>query len=247
MILIDRGGRRQAKLAHILEQTEPADLDDNSAAISPESNVATPSPNASRSTGLGTLSKVETSVPSTHTSVKSVLSQNPPLEIYLSAIIKQNTVAALMSNMSLFGMTIGSICLEVTVSSVSMLLSPILLDVHKIPTCLQPTSLQRTRPHHPWIDLLPSPALRNRILDDSCMIDEKEFRRDIVGSGKSPINRGRPGFIVWGNATNVKDWEVAPWLAWKWKHILADCDDLMSATNFWRSIRGECALNLTGI
>ena len=52
-----------------------------------------------------------------------------------------------------------------------------------LPEALRPTNVQQTVPHMGWIDLLPSPSLRDQVilLSDWGQIDEEEFIRDMLG------------------------------------------------------------------
>ncbi|KZM20307.1 hypothetical protein ST47_g8448 [Ascochyta rabiei] len=60
----------------------------------------------------------------------------------------------------------------------------------QLPVALRPTMVQRSVPHHPWLDLLPDAAFRNNLilLDAAGLLDEEQLCRDMCG---------RYGVIVW--------------------------------------------------
>lgn len=109
------------------------------------------------------------------------------------------------------------------------------------PPALQPTLLQRTVPHHPWIDLFPFPTLRDNILLQlrDGELDEDELCHDLVEVCHAPSERS--GLIIWGEPWDGRGWEVTEEFVGKWGRVdlLKGCGELLEATNFWRGERGE--------
>jgi hypothetical protein len=105
------------------------------------------------------------------------------------------------------------------------------------PPALQPTKLQRVVEHHPWIDILPFPELRDNILRQGEDYDDSPLCWDLVELCHVPS--GRSGLIVWGESWDPKGWEVTEKFAKNWGWLLRGCTDLLWSTNSWRRKRGE--------
>lgn len=102
--------------------------------------------------------------------------------------------------------------------------------------CLVPTRLQLEVEHHPYVDIIPSSAIRNRILEAVLneTLDEEELCQDI-----------ERGLRVWGKTPwdeRCWEWSVAFVDKWEW---LFDRETLQ-VTNFWRVHRGEAAIDIVG-
>ncbi|CAH0021224.1 unnamed protein product [Clonostachys rhizophaga] len=103
-----------------------------------------------------------------------------------------------------------------------------------LPKTLAPTSRQQIVPHMPYIDMLPWPSLRDRMLRSLPTINELEFVQDMSSSD----------LRVWGRLPwDPLGWEVGPVFAKKWWFLMDE--KVMQSTNFWRAQRGEEALELT--
>lgn len=98
---------------------------------------------------------------------------------------------------------------------------------------LSPTELQLRVPHFPYIDLLPFPSLRDKLLTFSESIDRDEIWSDLAAGG----------FIVWGKTSwDMRGWEVQTDFGNKWWWLMTD--EVLEESNFWRSQRGEEILNI---
>ncbi|OGM51063.1 hypothetical protein ABOM_000290 [Aspergillus bombycis] len=64
-----------------------------------------------------------------------------------------------------------------------------------LPSSLQPTIIQRTILHHPWLDLLPVPEMRDNLILAEDSYDETRLCLDMKGDGS--VNTGQTGIIVW--------------------------------------------------
>jgi len=108
---------------------------------------------------------------------------------------------------------------------------------------LVPTTLQRERPHGMYLDMIPFPVFRDRVITLLCMdppaFDERDLKRDIEDEG----------LLVWGvsqgsterTASLVRDrrnWECSKWFYRKWK-LLIDGSGLDEQSRWWRMMRGE--------
>lgn len=118
---------------------------------------------------------------------------------------------------------------------------------HPPTTCpphLRPTQLQRQVPHHPWLDLLPFPAVRDNILSLGEDYDDTSFCLDIVEICTVSADGGGTGLIVWGEPSNPSNWEASADLLSKWTQLFRGSHELFAASNHWRAIRGEDHLTL---
>ncbi|KAL2379669.1 hypothetical protein RJZ90_005120 [Blastomyces dermatitidis] len=113
---------------------------------------------------------------------------------------------------------------------------------------LRPSIEQITVQHHPYIDILPFPTLRNNLITHQEEIDKDEFFHDMLaglvcwgsgGIGKKdrqvstkPISTGTP----W----DARSWEAKMWFLKKYWPLLGGEDgELVRQSEWWRSIRGD--------
>ena len=105
-----------------------------------------------------------------------------------------------------------------------------------LPKSLQPTLIQRSIPHHPWLDLLPIPQMRDNLILAGEFEEEEQLCLDMKGSGApQPGN----GIIVWSDPWDPAGWEVTAPFACSWGWVLRGCLDLAVSTNRWRVQRNE--------
>ncbi|RYP00176.1 hypothetical protein DL764_006607 [Monosporascus ibericus] len=114
---------------------------------------------------------------------------------------------------------------------------------NSLPSSLKPTLLQLTVNHHPWIDILPFPEIRDNLLrHDENSYDKKELCRDLRGF--QAVADGYGGMIAWGDPWDSRGWEVTEAFAFKWPWVVKDCHELLESTNYWRAINfpnlGSC-------
>ncbi|KAK4692853.1 hypothetical protein P7C71_g4434, partial [Lecanoromycetidae sp. Uapishka_2] len=103
-----------------------------------------------------------------------------------------------------------------------------------VPCDLTPTPIQLCTPHHPYLDILTPPKLRdcvlltlmgNKLEDQLCY----DMHLD--------------AFRVWGSQPwNAFAWEVTQTFATNWAWLMDE--DLVRSSNFWRAERGELPLVL---
>ncbi|KAB2573248.1 hypothetical protein DBV05_g8071 [Lasiodiplodia theobromae] len=106
-----------------------------------------------------------------------------------------------------------------------------------LPPSLRPTALQLSVSHHPWVDVLPLPELRDNLLRrDESTYDKKELCRDLRGF--QAVEDGRyGGMVVWGEAWDPRGWEVTDAFAEKWPWVVEGCHALWESTAHWRAVR----------
>ncbi|KAF7563716.1 hypothetical protein G7046_g415 [Stylonectria norvegica] len=106
--------------------------------------------------------------------------------------------------------------------------------LERLPTAMAPTLQQQILPHQPYVDMLPWPSLRDRLLISLATVNEMELVTDL----------STDGLKIWGSVPwDPMAWEVSPAFAKKWWFLLDD--GIMHITNFWRRQRGEDDLFLT--
>ena len=106
--------------------------------------------------------------------------------------------------------------------------------MERLPPTFAPTLQQQVIPHHPYVDMLPWPSLRDRLLASLTAINEPEFLLDVSSDG----------LRIWGSTPwDPMAWELTPAFARKWWFLLDQ--DIMHTTNFWRRQRGEEDLVVT--
>lgn len=111
---------------------------------------------------------------------------------------------------------------------------------------LRPTKTQITRKHPAYLDVLPFPDLRDRLIEltthDPPLLDEEEFLRDATsggvvcwgssgGVGQSPAGGGAP----WDS----RSWEAKTWFLNKWNWLIGEESDLARNSAWWRTMRGH--------
>lgn len=102
---------------------------------------------------------------------------------------------------------------------------------------LAPIDLQKSVPHHPYIDLIPYPGLRRTLLEilreHPNSINQVELCYDIESGG----------LRLWGQYSWLPDsYELTIEFAAKWGFLFRRDPEALTATNFWRRQRGEAPL-----
>lgn len=106
------------------------------------------------------------------------------------------------------------------------------------PATLQPTVLQLSMKHHPWVDCFPWPQLRDNLLrafEHPNLCDEDELCHDICDLSDNRESM----LVVWGPPEDPSKWEVTNQFLRKWAWLLNGCEEVLLSTNHWRVKRGE--------
>lgn len=109
-----------------------------------------------------------------------------------------------------------------------------------IPLDLQPTPLQKSTPHHFWIDAIPFPAMRDNLIRLNGTYSSADLHYDLgqaLYEGFDDVERR--GFLVWGEPWRSAGWEISEGFAKKWNFLLRGCTKVPESTNHWRQLRGE--------
>lgn len=103
---------------------------------------------------------------------------------------------------------------------------------------LAPLEIQRSVPHHPYIDLMPFPEFRQAILeqlrDNPYSINQVELCQDLEDGGLRL--RGQYPYQPTG-------YELTEAFAAKWGYLFLG-EQVIAATNFWRGLRNERPLRV---
>ncbi|PVH76768.1 NAD(P)-binding protein [Cadophora sp. DSE1049] len=101
----------------------------------------------------------------------------------------------------------------------------IVAPVNSLPPSLAPTLQQRFVPHKPYVDMLPWPSMRDRILNSPSSINDIEFQADMASND----------IKVWGATSwDPVGWEISPNFAKKWWFLIDD--GILQTANFWRTM-----------
>jgi len=119
------------------------------------------------------------------------------------------------------------------------------ISLMNLPPCLQPTTLQRTIPHHAMWDVFPDPVIRDNALrlgEDN--IDDEALMVHVWGAETASTDvpkdsQERTGLIVWGEPWELNSWEITESFARAWGWFLRGAVDLQRGTNRWRASRDE--------
>ncbi|KAE9370116.1 hypothetical protein N431DRAFT_484424 [Stipitochalara longipes BDJ] len=99
----------------------------------------------------------------------------------------------------------------------------LLIEARKpwIPAHLQPTLPQILFPHHPYLDLLPFPALRERAITLAGMFNAMDLKLDVFREGLTCSPSARNNEYLGNNQPwDVRSWEVKPWFWKKWRLLM---------------------------
>ncbi|KAF2137079.1 uncharacterized protein K452DRAFT_362116 [Aplosporella prunicola CBS 121167] len=169
------------------------------------------------------------------------LAGDPRTDLLLS-LVQFNVLRALMQNNAALGFDLGWLACDaesVFCASATTTTTPPAQPAQPAPPHLRPTPLQLTTPHHPWIDLLPSPAMRNNILALGADYDDTALCAALVEFGADEP-RERAGLVAWGaDPADPAGWEVGEEFARLWGWVVWGAWDVCCATNMWRERRGE--------
>ncbi|EAW12041.1 DUF3425 domain-containing protein [Aspergillus clavatus NRRL 1] len=161
-----------------------------------------------------------------------------PAADHLITLSKVNVFRAFASIMSVLGMSHTDSWMYEDALSPFPTMPAGYVEELKLPPSLRPTQLQRTVPHHPWLDFFPHPQIRDNLLttgEDN--FDDDQLCCDIMGFWDSGMDGC--SLLVWGEPSDPKNWEVTEKFLKKWPWVVRGCPDLLQSTNHWRQQRGE--------
>lgn len=110
------------------------------------------------------------------------------------------------------------------------------------PSNLQPTLPQILIPHHPFLDLIPFPALRASAVTLAAAMPHAfsmtELKKDVYIHGALVCWVGAQSGGT-GQPWDTRSWEAAPWFLRKWRLLLdGENGDIWKSSKWWREARG---------
>ncbi|KAH6869135.1 hypothetical protein B0T10DRAFT_313967 [Thelonectria olida] len=165
----------------------------------------------------------------------------PRLE-HLGIIIRLNVLNAISCNAAILGFASEGLCCPELLSPFNQHCPDLPCAYPRSQACpdgLRPSPLQIAVRHHPWIDLIPFPRMRDNILRavEAGLLDNKALGMDVLNVQDKGSNTA--SLIVWGDAWDPRGWEASVPFLRKWGWLLQGCLELLEATNSWRQKRGE--------
>jgi len=155
----------------------------------------------------------------------------------IMCLVQLNFIRSLMSNLDTMSLSLEQMIDDDSISPFNIA-GPWPVDFgSSLPPNLRPTQLQCTVPHHPWIDLLPVPQLRDNLFQMGLDFDEERLCHDLRGYRNE--SNERTGVLVWRDPWDANGWEVSEAFVKSWGWTIKGCSDIMRSTNYWRGQRGE--------
>ncbi|KAJ5112140.1 hypothetical protein N7532_000185 [Penicillium argentinense] len=173
---------------------------------------------------------------------------SPLVDLRLN-VTRLNVLRALHANLEILGYSSSAI--QDDAQSCFTVLGPSQasdLREATLPPALTPTMIQWTIPHHPWLDLIPFPRMRDNLILAQDLMDDEQLCRDMCGQRPPPSSSqnlcrgsgiGETGVLVWRDPWDPSGWEVTETFIRLWGWAIQDCWDLFSSTDAWRVHRGE--------
>jgi Domain of unknown function (DUF3425) len=172
--------------------------------------------------------------------VKANYYRSSPLADHVLTLVKFNVFRAMLSNSRTLGFPAEDRMEDDALSPFPRSQSTG-ITTFLLPPSLCPTMLQCRVSHHPWIDLLPIPRMRDNLLLAGDSYDDLELCADLIGFYNSATTR--TGLIVWREPWDPEGWEVTPSFLRRWGWTIIGCGELRKSTNYWRSQRFEPPMN----
>lgn len=175
----------------------------------------------------------------------SYLHGNPQVE-HLISLSRLNVHRAINENIKLLGMNSDWMKSDDSVS-IFNLLQPVAgngTGEESIPPSLRPTAIQRTVPHHPWLDFFPFPRMRDLLIlacATNSDFDDDELCHDLMAFWDTRNTNAT--LFVWGSPWDPSNWEVTEAFVRKWGWLLKGSGELFVSTGTWRRKRGEKTLD----
>ncbi|KAF7894760.1 uncharacterized protein EAF01_010210 [Botrytis porri] len=168
-------------------------------------------------------------------------SMGSPRTDQLLTLIQFNVFRALIKNTRTIGWNLDWLDCTIDPPYPWLNLSTKFVPGAHCPQALCPTNLQRTIPHHPWLDLWPIPQImRDNLLLHAGSYDEDRLCNDLVEF--EGLMNEQSGLIVWGEPWDIWGWGVSETFLKNWGWALKGCEKLLTSTNIWKAKRGEEAL-----
>ncbi|KAJ8128802.1 hypothetical protein O1611_g4834 [Lasiodiplodia mahajangana] len=160
--------------------------------------------------------------------VRSYAARSPQLNI-LPSLSQFNFLKALFTNVDVLGLSAADMH-DDALSPFNVVIGPVHASsqrerLSQLPLGLRPTNLQRETLHHPWIDLIPIPAMRDNIFRPGLdAFDEEQLCHDIYTSLETC-------FAIFGKISALETCFGRLF----WETVLGDCFGRL----FWETVLGD--------
>ncbi|KAI4862900.1 hypothetical protein F4820DRAFT_428940 [Hypoxylon rubiginosum] len=155
---------------------------------------------------------------------------------HLIPLVQYNFLRGVVTNMAILGSqnAFPTECARIWVNM------PLFPAPSIIPESLQPTTLQRSTPHEPWIDLIPDKQMRDNAVLTMGTFTREDIEEDVTASVfKKEKLLELNGIVAWDEPWRPEGWELTEGLIRKWPFLVKGCWKMLESTNRWRAIRGE--------
>jgi len=191
--------------------------------------------------------------------IVKVVNQQHSFGDYLPDIYKSNLrvnqinlVAACVANLGMLGFTLDTLADEDVEwcfhnEEVNQSKPTSSKDYSHLKRDLQPTPAQLLYYHHPYIDCLPFPDFRERLIKMISMDPQIEYDycKDLENDGLvcwgSTHGENTPG-VGSGAPWDMRSWEAQPWFLKKWWMLVGGPEgDMYKQSRWWCEIRGDAS------
>ena len=112
------------------------------------------------------------------------------------------------------------------------------------PLSLRPTSFQQSTLHPDWIDILPSPRMRDNATGTLHLYTHGEPVADLPGGLVGRQKEIDSRLLVWTNPWEPSSWELTEGFIRKWGFLVQGCTELVQSANRWRGAMRRGTLDL---
>ncbi|GAD95781.1 conserved hypothetical protein [Paecilomyces variotii No. 5] len=171
----------------------------------------------------------------------------PDIHMNTIQLTTMSFIAACFANAAMIGLSPDALWDSTTQSPFYHMEMPNTAHLAHLKPLLQPSTTQVTHPHHPYLDILPLPAFRNRTIQllqiQPPPFDPAELCEDLKNDGIvcwGSTRADRQDSLGSGAPWDIRSWEVKPWFLKKW-WILFDGPDgeMYQHSRWWCELRGE--------
>lgn len=110
---------------------------------------------------------------------------------------------------------------------------------NSLPESLKPTALQRSTSYPDWIDIMPSPRMRDNAIRNKHLISNAALCADLMGGISGKQYNIESAIMVWSDPWEPRGWELSQGFIRRWWFLVDGCNDIFEATNNWRELRGD--------